>query len=45
MMIQSTLLVTSECSQKTIFLIYQLTFPEGLRIMGRQTLGRSEQNR
>ena len=43
-MIQSTLLVTSKCSQKNIFPIYQLTLPEGLRIMVRQTLGPAEQN-
>ena len=33
-MTQSTLSVTSRCSNKKTHLIYQLTFPEGLRLMG-----------
>ena len=38
MMIQSTLLVTSECSQKQISPIYQQTFLEGRRLIGRYNL-------
>ena len=32
--IKSTIIVTSECSQKKIFPIYQLNFLKGLRLMG-----------
>ena len=39
MMIQSKLSVTSVCSQKNMFPIHQLTFKEGLRLMGRFNLG------